>query len=271
MTTESASVSSTSSSGDSASAPMPSVSLLANPQLTIKLTPTNYLLWHAQITPLLRCHQLMGHVDGTTPAPPLSVDGRPNPHYSTWYIRDQYVLTWINCSLSESVLPLVINKSTAYDAWSALSIIYASGSKLQVRHLTKELQNLRRGDASIHSYLQTAKGKADQLAVLGSPVANDDFIAWILDGLGEDYRPLVRHIESRLEPIRFEDLHSLLLSAESQIQRFSLRPDSPAPTAFYSSAGGFRGRGRASPRGHFVSNPPLLSDRSSSAVGPTRR
>ncbi|CAL1410369.1 unnamed protein product [Linum trigynum] len=215
----------------------------------------------------------MGHVDDTLPAPPQFVDGHPNPAYLTWYEPDQYVLSWINFTLSESVLPNVINKVTAADAWSALVRIYASGSKLQIRHLTKELQNIRRGDAAIHDYLQAAKSKADQLAALGAPLKNDDFIAWLLDGLGEDYRPFVRHIESRMEPISFEDLHSLLLSEESQIRRYSVRHDSPAPTTFYSSAANprghrsGRGRGRGAPRGRFISNPLLSSGRSDPNAG----
>ncbi|CAL1404046.1 unnamed protein product [Linum trigynum] len=218
----------------------------------------------------------MGHVDGTFSAPPQLVDGQPNPAYYQWYERDQYVLSWINFSLSEAVLPIVVNKFTAYAAWSALATIYASGSKVQVRHLSKALHQLRRGDTSIHDYLQDAKTKADQLAALGSPVNNDDLTGWILDGLGEDYRPFVRHIEARLEPISFEDLHSLLLSEELQIKRFSARSDSPSPAAFYSNAGGFRGRGgrgrgRGFPRGggRLYSHPNLFvpSVGRSNAVG----
>ncbi|CAI0410610.1 unnamed protein product [Linum tenue] len=64
-----------------------------------------------------------------------------------------------------------------------------------------------------------------------------------------------------MEPISFEDLHSLLLSEESQIRRYSVRHESPSPTTFYSSAvvprghRGGRGRGRGAPRGRFPSNP----------------
>ncbi|CAL1353431.1 unnamed protein product [Linum trigynum] len=267
MATESSSsssVSSSSPSGDTISLPALSISLPANPQLSIKLTPTNYLLWHAQITPLLRCHQLMGHVDGTLAAPLQFLNGQPNPAYWPWYVHDQYVLTWINLSLSEAVLPNVINKTTASDAWTALATIYASGSHIQIRHLNKALQQIRRGTASIHDYLQDAKAKADQLAALGSPVPAADLTRWILDGLGEEYRPFVRHIGARMEPISFENLHSLLLSEELQIQRYAARSDSPAPTAFYSHAGGYRGRGgrgrgRGYARGHFSPNPPVAS------------
>ncbi|CAL1394785.1 unnamed protein product [Linum trigynum] len=141
--------------------------------------------------------------------------------------------------------------ATTFDAWSALATIYTCGSKIQIWQLTKTLQNIHRGDATIHDYLQTAKAKADQLAMLGSPVSNDDLTDWILDGLGEDYRPFVCHIEARMALISFGDLHSLFLGEELQFQRYSSHSDSPAPTAFFSITGdycgrGGRGRGRGS-------------------------
>ncbi|CAI0428863.1 unnamed protein product [Linum tenue] len=276
MSIDSSPQSSTTPSGVSGSSLSPSLTLAlpANPQLSIKLTPTNYLLWHAQITPLLRCYHLMGHVDGTLPAPPQLLNDQPNPAYLHWYDRDQLVLIWITHSLSEAVMSNIINKTTAFDAWSALARIYASGSKIQIRHLTKELQHLRRGDMGIHEYLQTAKSKADQLAALGAPVRPDDLVGWITDGLGEDYRPFVRHLESKMEPISFEDLHSLLLSEESQLKRYHSVTFQPAPVAFFSHPGGFagsrgrggRGNGRGAGRGRGSSNPnysssPVLFDR----------
>ena len=37
--------------------------------VTIRLSKSNYLLWHAQLVPFLRSMKLMGYLDGTTPAP----------------------------------------------------------------------------------------------------------------------------------------------------------------------------------------------------------
>ncbi|XP_074361892.1 uncharacterized protein LOC141702102 [Apium graveolens] len=35
--------------------------------ISIKLTASNYLLWHSQFVPLLRSQKLMGYIDGTIP------------------------------------------------------------------------------------------------------------------------------------------------------------------------------------------------------------
>ena len=41
--------------------------------VTVKLSADNYLLWRAQVLPLMRSHYLEGYVDGTLPCPPAMV------------------------------------------------------------------------------------------------------------------------------------------------------------------------------------------------------
>ncbi|KAF7840985.1 putative copia-type protein [Senna tora] len=47
----------------------------STPNAAIKLDRSNYLLWAAAITPLLRGHELESHVDGTGTAPPKMIAG----------------------------------------------------------------------------------------------------------------------------------------------------------------------------------------------------
>ncbi|KAG8647810.1 hypothetical protein MANES_09G111850v8 [Manihot esculenta] len=57
--------------------------------LSIKLTSNNYLLWHAQIMPLLHGYRLASYVDGTGAAPPeLLQNGSPNPAFTDWFCQD---------------------------------------------------------------------------------------------------------------------------------------------------------------------------------------
>ncbi|CAN1130088.1 Retrovirus-related Pol polyprotein from transposon RE1 [Linum perenne] len=75
--------------------------------MTIKLTPTNYLLWKAQLQPLLHCYDFMGHIDGSKPAP-LQLDDATNPVFASWFSPDQLVLSWITLSFIEAVMPQLI-------------------------------------------------------------------------------------------------------------------------------------------------------------------
>jgi hypothetical protein len=68
-------------------------SALPTPTQLIKLTETTYLLWTSQLVPILKTHDLMGIVDGSTPCPPeflTDADGKhiPNPAYSVWVKTD---------------------------------------------------------------------------------------------------------------------------------------------------------------------------------------
>ncbi|CAL1384819.1 unnamed protein product [Linum trigynum] len=253
--------STTSDSSSPSLQPSPPQRLLipSNPQLTVKLNPTNYLLWRAQLNPLLRCNRLIGHIDGTLPPPPLNVEDHPNPAYATWYENDQLVLAWINLSLTEAVMPTIVNKSTARDAWDALAAVYASGSPVIIGQLRKDLLRLSRGNETIHEYIHRAKAIYDKLLALGATVTEQELVIALLDGLDEDYCPFTRNLEARLEAISFENASSLLLSEERQLQRFqSASVDRAPPQILYSARGGRsggrfnRGRGgRYSGRGFF--------------------
>ena len=48
-------------------------------QLPIKLNSTNYLLWQAQIMPLLYSYDLASHIDGSEEPPSKLLNNQPNP------------------------------------------------------------------------------------------------------------------------------------------------------------------------------------------------
>lgn len=159
--------------------------------IPVKLTSTNYLLWKMQLQLLLRAYDLMGHVDGTTPAPPVLIGDQPNPEYLSWFKKDQLVLSWIICSVIESLLPQIIGAETVHAAWQRLATSYASRSKAQIRNLKNQLSNLACESDSIPTYIQRSKTLADQLAALGSPISTDNLIHAITEGIGDEYLPFV--------------------------------------------------------------------------------
>nr|CAD1820632.1 unnamed protein product [Ananas comosus var. bracteatus]CAD1838934.1 unnamed protein product [Ananas comosus var. bracteatus] len=246
-----------SSSSSSSSSLMPITPPSVHHQLTIKLTSSNYLLWKTQITPFLCGHQLIHHIDGSTPPPPKEINNAANPAYKDWYIKDQIVLSWILSSISESVLSQVVGATTAYAAWSRLQTTYASGSRAQVRTLKNALHALSRDNDSIATYMDRAKRLFDQLIALDAAISEDDLIDHILRGLGQDYRPFTRNIEARLTSISFDDLFGLLLSEEMQLKssNSSLNPPAVAHyNARQNTNSGGRGRGRGYKRGGYHSN-----------------
>jgi hypothetical protein len=101
--------------------------------MSIKLDRTNYPLWLAQIVPILKRKNLMGFVTGTNPCPPefkSNTDGtvttEVDPRYATWHQQDQMILSWINNSLSPTVLSTVARFTSSQATWSSLEKRYAS-------------------------------------------------------------------------------------------------------------------------------------------------
>ena len=103
--------------------------------VTVKLSANNYLLWRAQVLPLMRSHYLEGYVDGPLPCPPAMVPVPsshggsvmvPNPAHRRWTAQDQAILGAIQSSLTPSVAGMVVFAATSRDAWTTLDSSFSS-------------------------------------------------------------------------------------------------------------------------------------------------
>ncbi|ONH99828.1 hypothetical protein PRUPE_6G052200 [Prunus persica] len=124
--------------------------------LTIKLDRTNFPLWLAKIVPLLRSHNLLSFVDGSSICPAAfltDAEGKLTKY------QDQQVLSWLNSSLSSTVLSTVALSSSARTTWVSLENRYASQSHNRILQLRSDLMRTTRGDLSIADYLDMALGE----------------------------------------------------------------------------------------------------------------
>jgi hypothetical protein len=64
-------------------------------------------------------------------------------------------------------------------------------------------------------YLHYVKVRADEPALLGALMDDEDLTDKILDGLGNDCKELVRAVQARDTSISFDELHEKLLSFEA--------------------------------------------------------
>nr|TKS00168.1 hypothetical protein D5086_0000183810 [Populus alba] len=83
----------------------------------------------------------------------------------------------------------------------------------------------------VSEFLQTIKGRADELAILEAPVDAEDLSDKILEGLGDDYKELTRAVQARDNPVSFDELHEKLLNFEASLQHVS-HPDQSYFPAF---------------------------------------
>jgi len=207
------------------SSPSPTISLVL-PNYTqmsgVKLEgPNSYLKWLSIFLPVLRSNELLGIIDGTEPCPPkylTNAQGQdtPNPEYSIWIKKDQHLLSWINASLSEKVLSTVYGLNTSRQVWTALANRFASQSRTHISNIKQQLQNLRQGSKSCSDYLQFAKNMADQLAVIGKPLDDEDLTSSITNGLNPNFIHFVTNLAfaTRDKVLSFDDFQDMLLNHE---------------------------------------------------------
>uniref|UniRef100_A0A5B7BE24 CCHC-type domain-containing protein n=1 Tax=Davidia involucrata TaxID=16924 RepID=A0A5B7BE24_DAVIN len=79
--------------------------------------------------------------------------------------------------------------------------------------------------------MQTIKTRADDLALLGAPIDEEEITDKILDGLGDDYKELVRAVQARDTSITFEELHEKLFNFEASLQSIPPEPHHFSATA----------------------------------------
>ncbi|KAG6794077.1 hypothetical protein POTOM_003310 [Populus tomentosa] len=124
------------------------------PDISIKLASNNYLLWKAQVLPVLRGYGLLGYVKDEVPCPESTIIGEN-----------------------------VINSESSHDAWQVLETLFGTHTRDRIQQIKGELQSLTKGNSSLEDYLQKAKALALSLCGAGKPMDDDEFIICILRGL----------------------------------------------------------------------------------------
>jgi hypothetical protein len=163
---------------------------------SLKLDEGNYMMWHSLVVTIFKSHDLLSIVDGSKPCPPQLIrddKGKeiPNPTHAIWIKKDQFLLSWINISLSETILSTIYGLNTSQQVWSTLAHQFASKSKARVSQLKRQLQSLTQGSKSCAAYLRLAKAIADQLVAIQKLVNNENLISYIISGLNPMFNTYV--------------------------------------------------------------------------------
>uniref|UniRef100_A0A5K0V5S1 Retrotransposon Copia-like N-terminal domain-containing protein n=1 Tax=Nymphaea colorata TaxID=210225 RepID=A0A5K0V5S1_9MAGN len=206
--------------------------------LNIKLTADNFLLWESQFLPLLY-YDLLGFIESSKPCPNQYITSGDeksqsiNLEYELWMKQDQLLLSCIISSMSKTVLAQVVELKTTYEVWIALKRSYAAHSRSRIMQLKEQLQGLWKRNLTMDDYFYKAKMLAHQLAVASKPVEGEYLIMHILRGLLQEYSTFKTSLITRVDPISLSDLHSLLLTQETQFKEQDLEHETFAPTTHY--------------------------------------
>ncbi|KAL9226196.1 hypothetical protein vseg_002036 [Gypsophila vaccaria] len=107
----------------------------------------------------------------------------PNPTYLTWFRQHKLVYIALATTLGPTIGTLIIRCSTAKEAWDALLAAYDMPSRGHLKVLHHRIKTLKKGSTPIRTYLTQLKAIADELAMLGDPVKEEDLQDYFLGGI----------------------------------------------------------------------------------------
>ena len=174
----------------------PSLLLLSNiaSMMTVKLDYNNYLVWRHQIEVILEAYSMTNFIKDNLEAPnPLLKDSsrnytmEVNPEYIQWSNREQALFTFINSTLSLSILALTVGQKSGREVWKILEKRFASVSRSYILSLRNELMNLKKGSKSMNTFFQRIKEIRDKLGVVTVCVDEEELIHLALEALPPEY------------------------------------------------------------------------------------
>ncbi|KAI3461674.1 hypothetical protein Pfo_018337 [Paulownia fortunei] len=141
-------------------------------------------------------------------------------------------------SLSEPFMVYIASSTSSLDAWDRLALLYANHSRSCVLFLKDKLSLTTRGDKSVTEFLQTLKRLVNQLALVGTPLDEDDLILHCLNGIRCEFKEISGVVAAREQPIFFEDLHDKLVEYKDYLKSESKYEMTFPVTANYSHKNG---------------------------------
>nr|KYP66865.1 hypothetical protein KK1_013176 [Cajanus cajan] len=130
------------------------------------------------------------------------------------------LLTWLQSTLSKSVLSRVLGATHSYEVWETIHEYFQMQTKVRARQLRTDLRSVQLEGKTMREYLLQIKSIADELVGVGSPVKHEEYVDAILVNLPQEYAPVVAVIEGNFTTPPVNEIEAQLLSFESRSNRF---------------------------------------------------
>lgn len=203
--------------------------------LSEKLDDKNFLLWRQQVEPVIKAHRLHHYVVCPTIPPRFLTEadrdsGNVNSAYTAWEQQDQMLLSWLQSSLSSSILARVLGSVHSYEVWEKIHSYFQHQTRAKARQLRTELRHLSLDDMSVEDFLAKVKSIVDSLASVRDPVSPKEHLDVILEGLTQEYDSVINVIEREFIPMPIEQAEALILAQELRLKKYRKAASSSAAT-----------------------------------------
>ena len=204
----------------------------------MKLDFTNYIVWKHQIVLILEASVMIGFLEESCVAPdPFLKDTsgnftrESNPEFLNWKSREQALFTFINSTLSPSVLAITVGQKSAKGVYNVLEKWFASVSLSHVLSVRNELMSIKKGPESMDNFFQRIKEARDRLNSVAVFVDEEELIHLVLEALPHEYSAFCSAIRTRNDVVTVEELNTLLNAEERALKKKSEIRDTARDTA----------------------------------------
>ena len=182
---------------------------MTSSQAITKLTGSNYPTWKIQVKMALLKDGLFGIVSGTETAPANGDD------LANFNKRKDKALALIVLAIDTSLLYLIPDPENPQTVWEKLQGQFQKKSWANKLSLRKKLYALRLVEGgSIQDHLKTMTELFNELAIVGSPVDDEDKVVHLLASLPPTYDMLVTALEANEHVPTMEMVVERLLHTE---------------------------------------------------------
>ena len=194
-------------------------------KISEKLNEKNFLVWRQQVEPCINANNLDEFLVAPIVPPRFltaqdRATGKLNPEYRQWRLKDQMLLSWLQSTLSGEILACVVGSSHAYELWSKLVTYFHKQMRAKARQLRVELRSTSLDNRTVQEYLLRNRNLIDNLASIGDPVPITQHLDVILEGLPQEYCPMISVVESKFDAIDIDEVEPLLISHETCLDKF---------------------------------------------------
>ncbi|KAK2435547.1 hypothetical protein QL285_020595 [Trifolium repens] len=116
------------------------------------------------------------------------------------------LFTWLLSTISDGVLPRVLNCKHSHEVWDKIHKYFNSVLKSRARQLGSELKNTKKRARSVNKYLIRIKSIVNSLIAVGDVVSEQEQVDAILEGLPEEFNSFVMIVYIMFETPTVEDV-----------------------------------------------------------------
>ncbi|XP_074283419.1 uncharacterized protein LOC141607968 [Silene latifolia] len=130
-----------------------------------------------------RGYKVLHHIDGTPPPP------EDDLLYNAWYEINAHVLQWIYGTMSDELLPRILEPdSTSQATWNRVRNIFLNNKGARAASLEHEFNNLKLANLpSFDAYCQRLRELSGSLKDVGADINDHRLVLQLVRGLPKEY------------------------------------------------------------------------------------